>query len=273
MLSFTLRRHWSLLFLAAIAAAVIACGSAPGSPARIEGRNPTPTSSAIDSNGGGSEASPTADSSANFSLLSTNGGVVNFNDLRGTVPVAVFFYGGADCTGCEVRLRTLQSNYGRFKALGAEVVAISTNQPEHTRTTVDSLDIEFPVLSDSDGEVSDRWGVFNLLGNGHAAPALFVFGPSGEEIARQTAASATALPGVDETLQVIQRSLESGNAAPTATSSPQQSQGPANDGAGVFLHPRVTDFRLPDAINGGEVTLSETLRDRNVVLVFYRAFW
>ena len=197
--------------------------------------------------------------------------MVNFDDLRGTVPVAVFFYGGANCTGCEVRLRTLQFNYGRFRALGAEVIAISTDRPEQARVTVDSLEIEFPVLSDADGEVSERWSVLNLLGNGHAAPAMFVFGPSGEEIARQTAASATALPGVDETLQVIQRSLESGTAAATAT--PPSSSSSPNISDAVSLGPGVTDFTLPDAIHEVDLTLSEELRENNVVLVFYRAFW
>jgi hypothetical protein len=39
------------------------------------------------------------------------------------------------------------------------------------------------------------------------------------------------------------------------------------------LSPGVTDFRLPDAISGDKVSLSETLETKHVVLVFYRAFW
>ena len=42
---------------------------------------------------------------------------------------------------------------------------------------------------------------------------------------------------------------------------------------GRSLNPGVTDFHLPDAISGGEVSLSETLESQHVVLVFYSAFW
>ena len=44
-------------------------------------------------------------------------------------------------------------------------------------------------------------------------------------------------------------------------------------GIDLVLSPGVTDFRLPDAISGGEVSLSETLETKHVVLVFYRAYW
>ena len=45
------------------------------------------------------------------------------------------------------------------------------------------------------------------------------------------------------------------------------------DGTDLMHSTGVTDFRLPDAISGGEVSLSETLESQHVVLVFYRAFW
>jgi peroxiredoxin len=41
---------------------------------------------------------------------------------------------------------------------------------------------------------------------------------------------------------------------------------PLSFGAGVH------DFTLPNA-NGGQVTLSQYLGQKNIVLVFYRAFW
>ncbi len=216
--------------------------------------------------------------SSEFSLLSTNGGVVNFDDIRGTVPVGLFFYGGADCVACEDRLRTMQEHYSRFKQIGAELIAISTDLPEKTRMTVDSIGVEFPVLSDVNGSVSESWGIFNLSGNGHAAPALFVFGPSGDELGRQIGFSASDLPGLEEMLQTIQRSLDTGTAEPTPTPAPATPQAatPTPEDpiiATLSLGPGVTDFRLPDAIGGGEVSLSETLGDSNVVLVFYRAFW
>ncbi len=259
-----------------IALVATACGSTPAdegdTDSKTQGSTATPQGpgSSVAQTPSGSDGDRSADLS--FSLLSTNGGVVSFNDLRGMVPLSVFFFGGSSCLGCDGKLQSLQNVYSRLKEIGAEVIAISTNPPEQNRTTVDELGIEFPVLTDSDGSVSERWGVFNLLGNQHAAPAMFVFDSSGDEIARKIGASASELPDVDETLQVIQRSLESGTAATTATppTSGQPSAGQSNNAG---LGPGVTDFKLPDAISGGEIGLSETLQDRHVVLVFYRAFW
>lgn len=255
-----MRRLLFTAFLTATVIIAVACASSSGSPSPSEAGTPDPENSV------GTDGLPLTtqtpspvDNSQTFSLLSTNGGVVNFSDLRGNVPVAVFFYGGGDCPVCEEWLMDLQINYGRFKEIGAEVIAISTNPPEQTRATADSKDLQFPVLSDSDGAVSEKWGVVNPFGNGHAIPSMFVFAGSGDEIARKVGASAEELPAVEETLQVIQRSLEAGTAEPTST--------PVSLGQGV------TDFQLPDAINGGEVSLSKTLTEKNVVLVFYRAFW
>ncbi len=240
---------------------VIGCGSSPDSGSDRDSSGPASVDQA---------ATESASSTPDFSLLSTNGGVVSFGDLRGVVPVGLFFYGGADCDGCEDRLRLLQDSYHRFQQLGAELIAVSTDAPEKTRMTVDRAEIEFPVLSDVDGTVSQSWGVFNVLSNGHAAPAIVLFGPSGNEIARRVSTSADQLPDIEEMLQTFQRSLESATTDPTPTPSADSAGGPA---APVLLGPGVTDFRLPDAINGGEVSLSETIRERNVVLVFYRAFW
>lgn len=270
-----MKRNWVAIGLAIFAAAIIGCSSTvvrererpePGSEPTLEATpgNQQPASSINDSD----------DRSKDFSLLSTNGGVVSFGDLRGTLPVAVFFYGGAGCDGCEDRLRLMQQHYSRFKQIGAELIAVSTDLPDKTRSIVDAIGAEFPVLSDVDGSVSEDWGVFNVLSNGHAAPAIFIFSPSGDEIARQISNSAVELPGIDEMLQTIRLSLDSGTAQPTATPQPAKSGAPGiADTTLVSLGAGVTDFRLPDAIGGGEVSLGETLRDKNVVLVFYRAFW
>jgi peroxiredoxin len=136
-------------------------------------------------------------------LLSTNGNLVNFGDLRGTVPVGLFFYGGDDCTGCDARLSEMQDSYRRFRQAGAEQLTVSTDPPEQTRSTVERLGIESPVLSAVNGSVSAKWGLFNLLGNGHATPSLFVFDPVVEQLASQIGMSIAELPSIDEVLQII----------------------------------------------------------------------
>lgn len=300
--------------LALAAAVVIGCSSSSEAPSseggdlQVESPNATATSvpptatSTPEQVGGGTPSQPVTvvpaatdspSTTDGFALLSTNGGVVNFGELRGAIPLVLFFYGGSDCTGCEDRLRELQDNYNRFKQLGAELIAVSTDAPEITRVTADNLAIEFPVLSDIDGAVARRWGLFSLLGTGQIAPAIYVFNSAGDEVARQIARSAGELPSSDEVLQTLLRAMDSGTAEPTATpeptatheptaipqsaATPQSPIGPqpspASSAAPVLLGAGVTDFRLPDAISETEIALSDTLIERNVVLVFYRAFW
>lgn len=38
----------------------------------------------------------------------------------------------------------------------------------------------FPILADADHRVAEAYGVFNLLGDGLAAPAVFIINPAGE---------------------------------------------------------------------------------------------
>ena len=59
------------------------------------------------------------------------------------------------------------------------------------------------MLSDADGKISRSWGVFNLLGDGVAAPATFVFDASGQLRAFRIGRDAGDRPSAQEALEVI----------------------------------------------------------------------
>lgn len=42
-----------------------------------------------------------------------------------------------------------------------------------------AVQAQFPMLSDADRQVADTYGVYNLLGDGYAAPATFVIDQQG----------------------------------------------------------------------------------------------
>ena len=50
--------------------------------------------------------------------------------------------------------------------------------------------IEYPMLADSDYTVSEAYGVYNLLGDDLAAPAVFVIDTDGHIVWRQVGQSA-----------------------------------------------------------------------------------
>lgn len=68
----------------------------------------------------------------------------------------------------------LQSAYADIRAQGAELLAISVDDLAGAQRMQEHASAEFPVLSDADASVTQRYGVFDLLGDGVAAPATFI---------------------------------------------------------------------------------------------------
>jgi peroxiredoxin len=68
----------------------------------------------------------------------------------------------------------------RFHARGAEVVALAVQEPERARTMAELLGNPFPILADAAHQAAEAYGVFNLLGDGIAAPAVFIIDPAGK---------------------------------------------------------------------------------------------
>ena len=59
------------------------------------------------------------------------------------------------------------------------MVAISTDDLSGAKSIVGRVGIPFPILYNSDGDVVRDYGVYNLLGDGLAAPATFVIDAGG----------------------------------------------------------------------------------------------
>jgi len=68
----------------------------------------------------------------------------------------------------------LQEDYPSFQQLNAEILAISVEGPEIGQYVSDLLNLRYPVLSDADHQVTDQYGVYNLLGDKLATPSVFV---------------------------------------------------------------------------------------------------
>jgi peroxiredoxin len=69
--------------------------------------------------------------------------------------------------------------YPQIRAAGAELLAISTDDLDGARQMAEHAGATFPVLADADHAVASAYGVFDLLGDGVAAPAVFILAPDG----------------------------------------------------------------------------------------------
>lgn len=68
----------------------------------------------------------------------------------------------------------LQGIYPEVRKAGGELLAISVRPAQENKEGKATLGLEFPVLSDETTDVATAYGVFNLLGDELAAPAVFI---------------------------------------------------------------------------------------------------
>ena len=73
----------------------------------------------------------------------------------------------------------MQGFYHEFEERNVGLAAISTDSLVYAEQMEALAGAEFPVLADTNADVSKDFGVFNLLGDGVAAPATFVIQPDG----------------------------------------------------------------------------------------------
>ncbi|MFM9973557.1 MAG: peroxiredoxin-like family protein [Beijerinckiaceae bacterium] len=94
-------------------------------------------------------------------------------------PVILTFYRGGWCPYCNLELRADQALLADIHALGAELVAVSPELPDHALSTTEKNDLSFTVLSDIGGDFASALGIRFTLSEavqpfyekgGHALP-------------------------------------------------------------------------------------------------------
>lgn len=149
-------------------------------------------------------------------------------------------------------------------------MALSVDDAENATEMKDAYGLEFPVLYDTDTSVATEYGVYDLLGDGVSAPATFIIRTDGTIESALIGTSISERPTPDSILDVL---------ASLAGIDREVMTDPTDDVEVVLpmagapeIGQLVPDFDLPTA-SGESVSLSENLGERNVVLVFFRAWW
>ncbi len=84
-----------------------------------------------------------------FTLPNAVGGSVSSEELLKRGPLVVTFYRGGWCPYCNLELKAYQTVLPEIHKLGAELVAISPQLPDESLITVQKLELDFEVLSDT----------------------------------------------------------------------------------------------------------------------------
>ena len=94
-----------------------------------------------------------------FHLMNPRSKKIRLSDSEGKRTV-VYFYPKADTPGCTTQACELNSALLALKKLKAVVIGISPDPPERQKAFADKFDLKFPLLSDEDHKVAEKWGVW-----------------------------------------------------------------------------------------------------------------
>jgi peroxiredoxin len=103
-------------------------------------------------------------SAPGFALPDAYGMEVSLKKLLAHGPVVVSFYRGEWCPYCNIQLHSLQEALPKMQELGATLVAISPEKPDHGVVATEKNKLTFPVLSDFGNKVARQFGIVFQLG-------------------------------------------------------------------------------------------------------------
>lgn len=84
---------------------------------------------------------------------------VHLSTLWAQGPLVLIFYRGGWCPYCNLELRAWQQQLLELQRLGAQLVAVSPQTPDHSLSTAEKNALAFPVLSDSALQAATGFGV------------------------------------------------------------------------------------------------------------------
>ena len=99
-----------------------------------------------------------------FTLPDAFGNEVSLKTLLAQGPVVVSFYRGEWCPFCNLELLALQEALPKIKELGASLIAISPEKPDHGIVATEKNKLTFPVLSDLGNKVARQFGIVFQVG-------------------------------------------------------------------------------------------------------------
>lgn len=94
-----------------------------------------------------------------FSLPDETSQTVSLAERLRVGPVVVVFYRGEWCPWCTQELDAMQGVIGRFKLLGASMLAVSPQLPIFSRGRIRRHRLDFSILHDAGGHVAAQFGV------------------------------------------------------------------------------------------------------------------
>jgi peroxiredoxin Q/BCP len=116
------------------------------------------------------------DLAPDFTLPDEQGADRALSDFLATGPVVLFFYPAAMTSGCTAESCHFRDLAAEFAEVGAHRVGISPDGVTKQRQFAEAHGFDYPLLSDVEGDVARRFGVWRKLLPLHAKRVTFVIG-------------------------------------------------------------------------------------------------
>jgi peroxiredoxin len=98
----------------------------------------------------------------------------------------------------------LREKHQAFRDAGAEIVALAVSSVSAVEDGVQEvINPPYPLLADPDHEVAEAFNVYDLLGNGYAAPSVFVIDTDGSIVWSYVGQSRSDRPSANTVLQNV----------------------------------------------------------------------
>ena len=95
--------------------------------------------------------------------------------------------------------------YQQFEERNVSLATISVDNVEDADKMAEMIGSRFYVLSDADAKMARAYGIFDLHGDGVAAPATFIIDPDGEIAALHVGRDITDRPTPEQILAEVDR--------------------------------------------------------------------
>lgn len=128
-----------------------------------------------------------------FTLKDLSGNSITLSGLKGKVIVVNFW--ATWCGPCKAEIPDFIEVYAQYRDKNVEFLGISQENINDVRSFAGDFHINYPILIDEDGSVSNSWNI-------RAIPATFIIDKEGNIISGQvgTLAKSRLIPGIENAL-------------------------------------------------------------------------
>lgn len=112
------------------------------------------------------------DKAPEFELKGSDGKTYKLSDFQGKKPVVIAWFPKAFTGGCTKECKAFRSSSDSLKGTGVAYFTASTDEPDLNKKFAESLDLDYPILSDPSKETAKAYGVVH---EGRMVPERWTF--------------------------------------------------------------------------------------------------